>query len=127
MAPATTMHALLHEVTVSWTGFELRFMTGGPGHNPTFPGLMTVEAGHNPKTFPVTSDLSGLMTGIEPFSGLDRDFWGSFGSVTLWVVDARASHETSFRRSSVINLFGVSGGEGDVNFSRVRQLYTPRV
>ena len=121
------MRTLLHEVTVSWTGFELRFMTGGPGHNPNFPGLMTGEAGHNPKTSPVISDLSGLMTGIGLFSGLDRDFWVGFGSVTLRVADARASHETSFRRSSVINLFGVPGGEGDVKFSRVRQLYTPRV
>lgn len=102
-------------------------MTGGPGHNPIFPGLMTLEAGHNPKPSPVTFDLSGLMTEILDFSGLDRDFWVDFGLATLWVVDTRASHEIWFCRSSVINLFGVPGGEGDVKFSRVRQLYTPRV
>lgn len=49
-------------------------MTGGPGHNPKFPGLMNMEAGHNPKPSGVTFDLSGLMTEIWDFSGLDRDF-----------------------------------------------------
>ena len=102
-------------------------MTGGPGHNPKFPGLMNMEAGHNPKPSGVTFDLSGLMTEIWDFSGLDRDFWVEFGLATLWVADTRASHEIWFRRSSVINLFGVSAGECDVKFSRVRQLYTPRV